>query len=78
MRKPKPISEALREAIENSDNSRYRMSKTLGISEATLSRFITGKGGLRLKSIDAVCEYLGLELVATKRPAKRTKQTKGQ
>jgi len=72
--KPKPISEVLREALRGV--SRYRVSKDLGIAEATLSRFCTGKGGLRLKAIDAVCAYLGLKLVADKRPA-RKKKTKG-
>lgn len=75
MNEPKPISEALREAIEKSDTSRYRMSKDLGIAEATLSRFVSGKGGLRLKAIDAVCAYLGLKLVADKPARLANKRT---
>ncbi len=71
-KKPKTISDQLRAAIENAPVSRYRISQDTDIAEATLSRFMTGKGGLRLSAIDTVGEYLGLKLVAEK-PAKKRK-----
>jgi hypothetical protein len=42
--------------------SRYRISKETGIAEATLSRFMVGRGGLSLQGIDAIGLLLGLEI----------------
>lgn len=63
--RPKLVSEALREAIRKSDVSCYRICIDLDIAEATMSRFMTGKGGLRMGHVDDICEYLGLELVSS-------------
>lgn len=69
----KTISDQLRAAIESAPVSRYRISQDTGIAEPTLSRFMLGKGGLRLSAIDTIGKYLGLKLVAEK-PAKKTKR----
>lgn len=61
-----PISDQLREAIESSELSRYRISKETGIAQSTLSEFINTNRSLSLANIDKVCELLDLELVPRK------------
>lgn len=59
----KRMSERLKEAIEKSAKSRYRIAKDTEIEESALSRFISGKRGLSMEAIDRLLEYLGLEVV---------------
>jgi plasmid maintenance system antidote protein VapI len=75
-KKPKRISEQLREAILAADVSRYRIAKDLGVSEAQLSRFISGTTALGQDFIDRIGEYLGLELVGRK--SKGRSKSKGK
>ena len=57
------LSEQLRRAIDGSGKSRYRIARDLGVSEPTLSRFMTGTRGLTLPVIDQLAAYLNLKLV---------------
>jgi len=59
------FTEELRQAIRRSGKSQYRICKETGISEGQLSRFVHGKVGLSLSSIDRLCECLELRLAAT-------------
>jgi transcriptional regulator with XRE-family HTH domain len=61
------LSDQIRRAVDASGLSRYRISKELGIAESTMSRFMSGKGGLSMDSIDALAALLGLNIVAGKR-----------
>jgi plasmid maintenance system antidote protein VapI len=70
--KPKTVSERIRAAIHNSDESRYRIAQSSGIDEATLSRFINGKRKLSQDAIDTLAEYFGLELTEKRRRNKRS------
>ena len=65
-KRPKSVSEVLRKAIEDSDDTRYRIAQETGISEPTLSRFMSRKRGLSMEAIDALATYLGLELTPRK------------
>jgi transcriptional regulator with XRE-family HTH domain len=58
------VSDAVRRAIEKSGVSRYRICREAGIDKASISRFMAGKTGLTLASLDALAEVLGLDLVA--------------
>ena len=73
MGKGLPVSEQLRRAIDASEYSRYALWKLTGIGESTLSRFMAGKTGLSIESIDKLCGVLGLGL----RPV-RPRKTKGR
>ena len=65
--KPKPtMTDVLRDAIEQSGLTRYRIAKDTGIDEAALMRFVRGETSLRLARADVLAEYLGLELVKRK------------
>jgi ribosome-binding protein aMBF1 (putative translation factor) len=60
----------LRQAINNSGMSRYRIAKTLGIGEATLSRFMSGERGLRLDVVEQLASLLKLRLVGENKSEK--------
>lgn len=62
------ISDQLRVAIETCGLSRYAVAKRAGVEQAVLSRFMAGKAGMSLKSIDAVGRVLGLRLIADEKP----------
>jgi transcriptional regulator with XRE-family HTH domain len=64
MPKNASLSDQVRKAIDASGKSRYRIAKDLNVSEATLSRFMSGERGLTLAVLDRLAEYLGLELCA--------------
>ena len=67
----KPLSEQLRDAIENSGKTRYEISKATGVSPQSLSKFVLRtRPGLSFDSMDRIGEYLGLEIVK-KQPKKK-------
>ena len=70
---PKPgfkLSDEVRRAVDASGLSRYRISKTLGIAESTISRFMAGSG-LSMEYLDALAELLDMHLAVAKRPKKK-------
>jgi|TARA_Y100000758_G_C15744552_1_gene309704 transcriptional regulator with XRE-family HTH domain len=69
----KPLSDQIREAIQNAGVSRYRISKATGITEAALSRFLHGKSGISLDTLDILGEYLGLDITTRKTPKRKGK-----
>ena len=40
--------------------SRYRICKEIGIDQGLMSRFMSGQGGLSIKSLDRLAKLLGL------------------
>jgi hypothetical protein len=63
------IMETLRQAIEKSGKSRYRIHKDTGIDQAVLCKIMAG-GTCSMETADLLCKYLGLEL--------RPRRTKGR
>ena len=61
-RKQHSFSEQLRQAIDQDERSRYRISMETGIPQGQLSRFMHGKGGLSLRSVDRLCSCLELTI----------------
>jgi transcriptional regulator with XRE-family HTH domain len=57
------ILDAIREAIEASGKTRYRIAKDMGLNESHLSKLMRGEAGLSVESLTKLAEYLGLELV---------------
>lgn len=65
--KPKTtVSGQLRAAIKDSGMSPYRICKSSGIDQAALSRFLNGRLGLTLATVDKLADVLGLELAPKK------------
>ena len=62
------LSDQLREIIRNAPESRYRLSVVTGISESTLSRFVSGERGLSIEAMDALGDFFELELVSRRAP----------
>jgi len=62
------LTDQLRRAIEGGLKSRYQIAKETGIDEATLSRFIHGKGGLSMEGLDSIADCLGLNLTTVSKP----------
>lgn len=66
------VSDQLRTALDGCGQTRYAVSKTTGIPESTLSRFVAGGKPMRGENIDKLCTYLGL--VLTEKPGKSRKE----
>jgi len=63
------ILQQLRELIEASEQSRYRIWKDTGIDQGQLSKLVHGKAGVSVEVLERLIEYLDLEVII--RPAKR-------
>ena len=59
---PKRLTDQLRRIVENCGQTRYQISKATGISEPTLARLVSGERFVSPDALDALGEYLGLEL----------------
>jgi transcriptional regulator with XRE-family HTH domain len=67
------VLDEIREAIEQSESSRYAISKVTGVSQAQLSRLMAGRSGLSIASLERVADYLGLEILIRPKRRKRDK-----
>lgn len=67
MPKPKKMSDQIREAIDSSGMSRYEICKRLDFSQAVMSRFMNGKCGLSLETLDRLGDLLDLRITSGKR-----------
>jgi transcriptional regulator with XRE-family HTH domain len=70
------IADVIRDAVLQSELTRYEIAKRSGIDQAALLRFVRG-GSLRIESLEKLCPVLGLELsvtaVADKRKPRRVR-----
>ena len=60
------LSDQVRRAVDDSEMSRYRICKELDLAEATMSRFMSGEGGLSMNTLDALAELLNLNITTGK------------
>lgn len=60
------FSDQIRQAVDASGMSRYRICKEIGIAESTMSRFMSG-GWLGKDNIDALADLLGLRITTGRR-----------
>ncbi len=76
--KPKPttLTDQLRHFIEAGEMSRYELSKITGIDKAVLSKFVHGKCGLSMQSLDKIGEILDLQIIKKPKPAARRRSEK--
>jgi hypothetical protein len=56
------LSEIVRRVILESGESRYSIAIKCGVDQAILSRFMAGKGGMGLETIDKLVAGLGIEV----------------
>ncbi|MEW4568501.1 helix-turn-helix transcriptional regulator [Tautonia sp. JC769] len=57
------LSDQIRDAVNVSGMSRYAICKTIGFNQGAMSRFMSGKGGMSLETLDRLAELLGLSIV---------------
>jgi transcriptional regulator with XRE-family HTH domain len=67
MTERKRLSDEIRDAVEASGLSRYRIARELGVAESTMSRFMGRKGGLSLDNLDRLADLLGLHITTEPR-----------
>lgn len=72
-KRPKPLTDQLRQAIDDSGLTRYRIAKETGISEPTLSKFYLGQRGLSMEALNALGEFLQLTIHLGRKPDKKGK-----
>ena len=63
----------MRQAIDDSGMSRYRISKESGISETALALFYNGQRGLSMKALNALGKCLELKIVLGRKPEEKGK-----
>lgn len=63
------FSDQIRRVVDRSGLSRYRICQEIDLDQALMSRFMSGQGGLSLRSLDRLAKLLGLT-VSVKKPKK--------
>lgn len=61
---PSSLSETLKQAIRNSEQSEYQIAKLAGVSQIVITRFLAGERDIRMATADKLAEALGLKLGA--------------
>ncbi len=64
------FSDEVRQAVDASDMSRYRICQEIDLNQSTMSRFMAGRSGLSLDTLDRLAVVLDLHVVASKRRRK--------
>jgi transcriptional regulator with XRE-family HTH domain len=63
-RKPAKLSDQIRQAVNRSGMSRYRICKIIGLDEGMMSRFMASKMGLSVTTLDKLAAVLRLTIVS--------------
>jgi transcriptional regulator with XRE-family HTH domain len=67
----KPFSDQIREAVDASGMSRYRICAEIKLSQPAMSRFMSGNAGLSLAVLDRLADLLGLDVMMRPKPKGR-------
>ena len=67
-RRSKLLTDQLRQAIDDSGLTRYRIAKETGISESALAQFYNGHRGLSMEALNALGEFLQLTIHLGRKP----------
>ena len=70
-RRSNKLTDQIRQAIDDSGLTRYRIAKETGIDESTLAKFYNARRGLSLGNLDRLSEYLRLRIVMDRKPKKK-------
>jgi plasmid maintenance system antidote protein VapI len=71
-------SDQIRQAIAASELTRYRIAQLSGVPQSTLSKFVNGKGGLTLDTLDRLSAVMGLGVVVEAKATKATPRGKSR
>ena len=72
-KRTKLLTDQLRQAIDDSGLTRYRIAQETGISESALAQFYNGHRGLSMESLNALGEFLQLTILLGRKPDKKGK-----
>ena len=67
------LTDQLRQAIDDSGLTRYRIAKETGISESALAQFYNGHRGLSMKALNALGELLQLKITLGRKSGRKGK-----
>ena len=67
-RRPNRLSDQLRQIIDDSGLTRYRISREARIDQSAMSKFYHGQAGLSLKALDRLAEFLELTVASRRKP----------
>lgn len=62
------FTDQIRQAIDDSGLTRYRIAKETGISESNLAQFYNGRRGLSMEALNALSEFLQLKITLGRKP----------
>ena len=62
------LTDQLRQAIDDSGLTRYRIAKGTGIDESALAKFYNGRRGLSMDALNALGEFLRLTITLGRKP----------
>jgi transcriptional regulator with XRE-family HTH domain len=65
------LTDQLRQAIDDSGLTRYRISKETGISESALAQFYNGHRGLSMEALNALGQFLQLKITLGRKPEQK-------
>ena len=68
------FSDQLRRIVRDCGMSRYRICKEIGLDQAQMSRFVSGRGGLSMESLDRLWGLLKLKIVSDEGTVKHGKR----
>jgi len=64
------IENQLRQLMDHSGLTKYRLAKETGINEAALGKFYHGQRGLSMKALNALGKCLQLKIIMLRKPTK--------
>ena len=67
MSKRKGIIDQLRQAARDSSMSQNDLAHATGLDKGAVSRFVSGKRGLSMESLDAIADVLKLRIVSDRK-----------
>ena len=63
------LADQLRQAINESGLTQYRIAKESGVQQTILSRFATGERNVQLDTADKLAAYFGMSLNPPQKPS---------
>ncbi len=67
------LTDQVRQAIDDSGLTRYRIAKETGISESALAQFYNGHRGLSMDALNALGQFLQLNITLGRKPTPKGK-----
>ena len=67
------VLDQIKAAILASEQTRYRIAKVTGVSQAQLSRLMSGESGLSIEALEKLADHLKLEIIIRPKGRRRKK-----